>query len=182
VADLSSVATTLIRAGQGSDWDASSGPPACRSRPERRPERQDGALHCARRRASRCPRALAEAGQGSRGSCSYPAVEPCCKHTDSAYQYSAPQALEVTFQDGRTFRYPAELLRAESPSAQGRGRARPAAVACWRAPVCAPPAPQAAEPVQSCSCRWSPGAATWASWPLSLSGTTVRTALRFVYL
>ena len=34
------------------------------------------------------------------------------------------QALEVAFSNGATFRYPAELLRAESPSAQGQGRVR----------------------------------------------------------
>ena len=33
----------------------------------------------------------------------------------------AEQALEVAFDDGRTFRYPAELLRVESPSAEVQG-------------------------------------------------------------
>ncbi|HLC09273.1 MAG TPA: DUF971 domain-containing protein [Methyloceanibacter sp.] len=33
----------------------------------------------------------------------------------------AEKALEVDFDDGRTFRYPAELLRVESPSAEVKG-------------------------------------------------------------
>ncbi|KAK9834331.1 hypothetical protein WJX81_007799 [Elliptochloris bilobata] len=43
-------------------------------------------------------------------------------HAVRVHLLKSEKALEVAFSDGKTFRYPAELLRAESPSVQGQGR------------------------------------------------------------
>jgi DUF971 family protein len=47
-------------------------------------------------------------------------MSPDARATEIRFR-KADRTLEVTFDDGRTFAYPAELLRVESPSAEVRG-------------------------------------------------------------
>lgn len=44
----------------------------------------------------------------------------------------AEKRLEITFEDGRTFAYPAEFLRVESPSAEVRGHGGPKTIVAGR--------------------------------------------------